>query len=95
MSPEGFRYDVNEPQSREKLDALLGEFGVSLPEFLSEDFSQLAENLVWRKTASAGESNTDIALEVFLDLGEGDEVPFATIRAGEISTFSHAELYVS
>ncbi len=51
------------------------------------------ENLDWRKTASALESDRDATLQIFLDLGEGDEVPFATIRAGEINAFGHAELY--
>ena len=45
------------------------------------------ENLDWRKTASALESDRDATLQIFLDLGEGDEVPFATIRAGEINAF--------
>jgi hypothetical protein len=88
-----FRYDPSDPESRQKLDRLLKEFGVSLPELLSETVSQLIENLVWRKTASALNGDGDGTLQIFLDLGEGDEVPFATIRAGEISAFSHAELY--
>jgi hypothetical protein len=92
---DSFRYDPSDPESRQKLDRLLKEFGVSLPEILSETVGQLLENLVWRKTASALGGEGDVTLQIFLDLGEGDEVPFATIRAGKISTFSHAELYAS
>jgi hypothetical protein len=88
-----FRYDRSDPESRQKLDRLIEEFGVSLPELLSETFTQLLDNLVWRNTASALGGEGDVTLQVFLDLGEGDEVPFATIRAGKIGTFSHAELY--
>jgi hypothetical protein len=93
MQDKVFRYDPSDPESRPKLDGLLKEFGVSLPELLSETFTQLLDNLVWRKTASTLDGEGDGTLQIFLDLGEGDEVPFATIRAGKISTFSHAELY--
>jgi hypothetical protein len=88
-----FRYDPGDPESRQKLDKLVEEFGVFLPELLSETFTQLLDNLVWRKIASALGGEGDVTLQVFLDLGEGDEVPFATIRAGKISTLSHVELY--
>ena len=88
-----FRYDPSDPESRRKLDILLEECGVVLPELLSETFTQLLDNLVWRKTASALDGEGDVTLQIFLDLGEGYEIPFATIRAGKISTLSHAELY--
>ena len=88
-----FRYDPSDPKSRHELDGLLGEFGVSLAEFPSHNFSQLLPNLVWRKTTSARRDDARAALQVFLDLGEGDEILLATIRAGKFSTFSHTELY--
>lgn len=88
-----FRYDPSDPESRQNLDRLLGEIGISLPELLSDNFSQLIENLVWRKTAPAIENDGGLTLVVFLDLGEGDEVQLLTLRAGEINAFSHAELY--
>lgn len=87
-----FRHDPNDPQSRSKLNRLLGEFGVYLPERCDGNFSQLLDNLLWRKAAPAREGDGDIALQVFLDLGEGDEVLLATIRAGEVSSFSHTAL---
>jgi hypothetical protein len=93
MQDKVFRYDPTDPESRKKLDRLLGEFGVSLPELLSDNFSQLIENLLWRKTASAIENDGSLALVVSLDLGEGDEVHLLTLRAGELDAFSHAELY--
>jgi hypothetical protein len=88
-----FRFDPSDSKSKQKLDCLLAKVGVSLPEFLSHNFSQLIEHLLWRETTPAGEGNGDAALHVFLDLGEGDEIQLATVRAGEISTFNHAELY--
>jgi hypothetical protein len=88
-----FRYDPSDPESRQKLDRLLKEFGVSLPELLSDNFSQLVENLVWRETAPSLENEGHLTLAVFLDLGEGDEVHLLTLRAGELDAFSHAELY--
>lgn len=93
MQEESFRLNSNDPNSRSKLDGLLREVGVYLPEFLSENFSHLIDNLFWRKTTSTSEDNGGTTLQVFLDLGEGDEVLLATIRAGEISTFSHASSY--
>jgi hypothetical protein len=88
-----FRYEPSDPESRQNLDRLLGEIGISLPELLSDNFSQLIENLIWRKTASSIENNGGLTLVVSLDLGEGDEVQLLTLRAGEINAFSHAELY--
>ena len=38
-----FRYDRSDPESRQKLDRLIEEFGVSLPELLSETFTQLLD----------------------------------------------------
>jgi hypothetical protein len=83
------RYNLNDPASMQRLDGLSGEFGVSLSEFLSDNFGQLLEDLSWRKTASAGEADWHVALHVFLDLCEGDEIILATIRTGEISAFGH------
>jgi hypothetical protein len=88
-----FRYDPSDPESRQNLDKLLKESGVSLREFLSDNFRQLIENLVWRQTAPSIENDGGLALAVFLDLGEGDEVHLLTLRAGELDAFSHAELY--
>jgi hypothetical protein len=88
-----FGYDPNDRESKQKLDELLSKFGVSPPEFLSHNFSQLVENLLWREITSAREGDEDTTLHVFLDLGEGDEIQLATVRAGEISAFSHTELY--
>jgi hypothetical protein len=93
MQADVFRVDSNDPESRSKLNGLLNDFGAYLPECLCGNFSQLIENLVWRETASARETDGDIALQVFLDLGEGDEVLLATIRTGEFSAVSHSELY--
>jgi hypothetical protein len=90
-----FRYDPKDPESRRKLDNLLDGFGVLLPEFLTDNFSQLIENLLWRETASAREGDRNAGLKILLDLGEGDEILLVTIRAGEINAFSHAELYAS
>jgi hypothetical protein len=92
-SKDVFRYDPSDPESQKKLDRLLGEFGISLPEFLSNNFSQLIENLVWRKATSSIENDGGLALVVLLDLGEGDEVRLLTLRAGEINAFGHSELY--
>lgn len=93
MKSDAFRYDPSDPESRHKLDRLVAEFDAPLPEVLSDYFSQLLEHLVWRKTASAPESDGCPALQIFLDLGEGDEVLLATIWAGKLRAFSHAELY--
>ncbi|MGD0445684.1 MAG: hypothetical protein ABSA39_17250 [Edaphobacter sp.] len=90
-----FRFDPSDPKSRQKLDRLIKDIGMSLPELFSDNFGQLLENLVWRKTALPIENDGGLALVVSLDLGEGDEVPLLTLRAGEINAFSHAELYAS
>lgn len=92
-SEDVFRYDPNDPESRRKLDRLVGEFDAPLPEVLGDYFGQLLEHLLWRKTASAPESDGCPALHVFLDLGEGDEVLLATIWAGKLRAFGHAGLY--
>jgi hypothetical protein len=84
------RCDPNDPESRLKLNGLLWEFGYSLVENASEMCGPLIENIVWRRAVPAGQSDGDVSLQVFLDLGDGDEILLATIRAGEISTFSHA-----
>jgi hypothetical protein len=89
---ELFRFSSDDPEYRSKLNRLLREFGVYLPELCSGNFSQLLDNLLWRKTTSARKSDSDATLQVLLDLGEGDEVLLATIRAGEISTFRHTGL---
>jgi hypothetical protein len=93
MQTDVFRCEPNDPNSRKKLDTLLGEFGVCLHEEACNFPGQLIENLLWRKIAPTGEGHEGTALHVFLDLGEGDEVLLATLRAGEINAFSHAELY--
>jgi hypothetical protein len=92
LADQTFRYDPRDPESKKKLASLLSSFGVSLPEFFSENFSQLIENLVWRQGASAVESDGAATLQVLLDLGEGDEIQLATIRAGKISAVRHVEL---
>lgn len=84
------RCDPNDPESRLKLNELLRKFGYSLVENAYEMRGQLIENIVWRRAMSASQSDGDVSLQVFLDLGEGDEILLATIRAGEIHTFSHA-----
>jgi hypothetical protein len=85
-------FRLSSPESRRRLDELLGEFGVQLSDPLGDNFAQLIENLLWRETGSAGEFNEGRTLLILLDLGEGDEVILATVRAGEISAFSHTEL---
>jgi hypothetical protein len=88
-----FRCDPADRESREQLSLLLRGFGVELVEHFHELSPELIDNLIWRKSAAAVEQHGGFALHVFLDMGEGDEVLLATIRAGEISAFrfSHVE----
>ena len=89
---EVFRYNPNDPESKQKLVDLLARAGFVMAESWYEELRHIIENLVWRKTASPLEDNGHITLAVFLDLGEGDLVPFATFGAGKFTSLRHAEL---